>query len=62
MSANTIINLKKVKEGYQVVFKDVESSGSYSKKVCKDLKEALKYAKEIQDTRDVEYGIFIESL
>jgi len=27
-----------------------------------DLKAALKYAKEIQNTEDVEYGLFIESL
>ncbi|MEK7177320.1 MAG: hypothetical protein AAB705_00660 [Patescibacteria group bacterium] len=62
MSANTVITMKKVKDGYQITFKDVESSGSFDKKIFKDLKAALKYAKEIQDTKDVEYGINIESL
>lgn len=62
MSANTIITMEKVKDGYEITFKDVESSGSFSKKVFKDLKNALKYAKEIQDSGDVEYGLFIKSL
>ncbi len=62
MSANSIIILNKIKKGYQITFKDVESPGSYTKKVFKDLKEALNYAKEIQDINDVEYGLFIESL
>ncbi|MDO9027953.1 MAG: hypothetical protein Q7U68_03735 [Candidatus Roizmanbacteria bacterium] len=62
MSANTIIILKKVKNGYQITFTDVESRGSFKKKVFKDLKKALKYAKEIQNNEDVEFGLFIESL
>lgn len=48
MSANTIIVMKKVKNGYKITFKDLE--------------KALKYAKEIQNANDVEYGLFIESL
>ena len=48
MSANKIIILQKVKNGYRITFKD--------------LKKALEYAKEIQDNKDVEYGLFIESL
>jgi len=48
MSANTIIIMRKVKNGYQITFKDLE--------------KALKYAKEIQDSGNVEYGIFIKSL
>lgn len=62
MSANTIINIKKVKNGFQVTFKDVESSESFDKKILANLEEALKYAKKIQDTKEVEFGIYIESL
>ncbi len=62
MSANTIIIMKKVKNGYQITFKDVESPGYFNKKIFKDLNKALNYVKEIQDTENVEYGLFIESL
>ena len=62
MSANTIIIMRKVKNGYQITFKDVESPGFFNKKIFKDLEKALKYAKEIQDSGNVEYGIFIKSL
>jgi RNAse (barnase) inhibitor barstar len=62
MSANTVVVLTKVEDGYKITFKDVESSGNFNQKVFKDLKKALEYAKEIQDANDVEYGLFIESL
>ncbi|PIP63345.1 hypothetical protein CO165_03110 [Candidatus Roizmanbacteria bacterium CG_4_9_14_3_um_filter_33_18] len=62
MSANTIIILEKVKDGFQISFKDVESSGNFDKKIFGDLQNALKYAKEIQDSGDVEYGLYIKSL
>jgi len=62
MSANTIIVLEKVKDGFKVTFKDVESSDNSNNKLFKDLKSALKYAKEIQDNEEVEYGIYIKSL
>ncbi len=54
--------MEKVENGFQITFKDVESSDNSNKKVFKDLKSALKYAKEIQDSEDVEYGLFIKSL
>lgn len=62
MSANTVITIKKVKNEFQVKFKDVESSGYFDKKILTNLEEALKYAKKIQDTKEVEFGIYIESL
>ena len=54
--------MEKVKDEYQIAFKDVESSINISKKIFKDLKDALKYAKQIQDSEDVEYGLYIKSL
>jgi hypothetical protein len=62
MSANTIIVLKKIKNIYQIMFKDIESPKSYCKKAFIPLKKSLEYAKEIQNTNDVEYGIHIENL
>mgnify|MGYP001576604651 CR=1 FL=1 len=62
MSANTIIIMERVKNKYQITLKDVESVGSYSKKIFNDQKNALKYAKKIQDSEDVEYGLYIKSL
>ena len=54
--------MEKVKDEYQIALKDVESPVNITKKTYKNLKNALKYVKQMQDSEDVEYGLFIKSL
>lgn len=54
--------MEKFKDEYQIAFKDVESPINIIKKSFKNLKNALKYVKQIQNSEDVEYGLSIKSL